>query len=81
MSYHKFVTLVREQIALYDGMRNTSFRRWRDKLDLTQEQAARVLGVTLRTVQHWEAGRELGYPVRLAMAAVAENLKLEPWPE
>jgi DNA-binding transcriptional regulator YiaG len=69
-------------------MSNTSFARWRKRMDLTQEQAARVLGVTLRTVQHWESGKTSAgadssppYPVRLAMAALAKSPEMEPWPE
>lgn len=70
------------------GIGNTSFARWRRKMDLTQEQASRLLGVTLRTVQHWESGKTAAgadsapsYPIRIAMAALARSPGMEPWPE
>lgn len=69
-------------------MGNTSFARWREKMDLTQEASARRLGVTLRTIQYWESGktsdgRESAPPesVRLAMAALVKDPKLQAWPE
>jgi DNA-binding XRE family transcriptional regulator len=69
-------------------MSNTSFARWRAKMDWTQEQCARTLGVALRTVQHWDSGKTSAgadsappYAVRLAMAALLKNPELEPWPE
>lgn len=58
----------------------TSFKAWRKRVDLTQEGAARAIGVTLRTVQHWEKGTvELPeYALRL-MTAIASGADTEPW--
>jgi DNA-binding XRE family transcriptional regulator len=58
------------------------------KMGWTQEATARHLDVTVRTVQHWEAGKtsagaESGPPltVRFAMAALMADPKLKAWPE
>lgn len=55
-------------------------RRWREIHGLTQEQAARRLGVTLRNFQNYEAGR---YPppdsIRMLMTAVTKGIRLEPY--
>ncbi len=53
-------------------------KAWRKRLDITQAQAADVLGVSVRTYQGWEAGRteRLQKKVfRLAMAHVENNPK------
>lgn len=57
-----------------------NFKAWRHRVSLTQEQAARSIGVTLRTVQHWEAGTVdvPEYALRL-MTAIAEGANTEPW--
>ena len=69
-------------------MSKTSFARWRSEIGWTQEASARRLDVTLRTIQYWEAGKtsagdEIAPPggMRLAMAALIKNPKLEAWPE
>lgn len=57
-----------------------SIKRWRESCGLTQEQAARRLGVTLRNYQNYEAG--LYSPpesVRMLMTAVAKGVRLEPF--
>lgn len=70
------------------GMHNTEFARWRQKIGLTQEASSRALGVTLRTIQHWESGATSRgtdsvppLSVRIAMSALLKNPKIEPWPE
>jgi DNA-binding transcriptional regulator YiaG len=57
-----------------------SFKSWREKLAITQEKAAHELGVTLRTVQHWEKGT-IATPesVLKLMTAIAKGGSQEPW--
>jgi DNA-binding transcriptional regulator YiaG len=69
-------------------MGDTSFAKWRAKMGWTQEVTTRHLDVTLRTVQHWEAGRTSAgatsappLAVRFAMAALMADPKLNAWPE
>jgi putative transcriptional regulator len=52
----------------------TRVKRLRDKLQLTQEQFARRLGVTFVTVNRWERGHT--YPKGLSVAAL-ESLEKE----
>lgn len=57
-----------------------SIKRWREAAGLTQEQAARRLGVTLRNYQNYEAG--LYAPpdsVRMLMTAVKLGIRLDPF--
>lgn len=70
-------------------MAATAFKLWREQLKngphpygpiLTQEDAARHLGVTLRTVQHWEAGSIDPPEIALRlMTAIAAGSPHEPW--
>lgn len=46
----------------------------RQRLQLTQEQFAQLLGVSVQTVQRWEQG--VRKPSRLALQAI-NNLKLK----
>ena len=58
----------------------TAMKRWRESHGLTQEQAARRLGVTLRNYQNYEAGAyEPPESIRMLMTAVALGVKLEPF--
>jgi DNA-binding transcriptional regulator YiaG len=41
---------------------------WRAQARLSQSQAAEVLGVSVRTLQGWEAGRSMPYPRLLGLA-------------
>ncbi len=53
------------------------FRAWRTERQWSQEKTARNLGVTLRTVQYWEAG-EVPIPesVQRLVAAMDETGKV-----
>ena len=68
----------------------TAFRRWRRELELTQEAAAKALGVSRSQVVNWDAGEDRGrkgspsvppLAVRVLMAVLAKGLAVEPWPE
>jgi DNA-binding transcriptional regulator YiaG len=41
---------------------------WRSQARLTQFQAADMLGISVRTLQGWEAGRSMPYPRLLRLA-------------
>jgi len=45
---------------------------WREIDGLTQDSAARILGVSIRTLQGWELGRPMPYP-RLLQIAIANR--------
>lgn len=70
-------------------MKQSSFAKWRDQVGMTQAEAAEALGVAVTTVKQYESGRHLGSgrpmsppePVRKVMRAVANGIRLEPWPE
>lgn len=70
-------------------MADTSFAKWRAKVGMTQSEAASALGVSLTTVKQYEGGRHLTTgkdmsppePVRKLMRAIANGIRLEPWPE
>ena len=61
---------------------STVFKAWREQVGFTQEQACRAIGVTLRTVQHWEKGTIAipEYALRL-MTAIASGADTAPWSE
>lgn len=44
---------------------------WRAQADISQSIAAQMLGVSVRTLQGWEAGRRMSYPKILALALEA----------
>jgi DNA-binding XRE family transcriptional regulator len=56
-------------------------KEWREKLGITQNEAAEQLGVTARNYQAYEAG-DYSPPiaVRKLMTAVASGVYLHPWP-
>jgi DNA-binding XRE family transcriptional regulator len=68
---------------------DTNFRRWREECGLTQEQAAKALGLSRSRIQHYDKGvsRSSKLPAipskaeRTLMAVIAKRLLLEPWPE
>jgi transcriptional regulator with XRE-family HTH domain len=39
--------------------RPEDFREWRQRLGLTQTEAGKLLGLTLRAIQHYEGGTRL----------------------
>lgn len=47
-------------------------RRWRRRRGLSQSQAAPVLGVPIKTLQNWEAGRNT--PGTLARELIAQKM-------
>ena len=69
----------------------TAFRRWREQMGFTQDEAAEALGVTRSQVANWDAGkvrgRKRGGPstpplsVRRVMTALDIGQLPEPWPE
>lgn len=60
-------------------MKSASIKRWREANGLTQEQAARRLGVTLRNYQNYESGAYAPPDsIRMLMTAVDMGIKLEP---
>jgi putative transcriptional regulator len=52
---------------------STQLKQWRERMGLSQSQAAPVLGVTLDTLQNWEQGRRT--PRGLALTALLERIK------
>ena len=40
-------------------------KAWRASRDITQSQAATLLGVSLRTLQYWEGGRQIPKTAKL----------------
>lgn len=56
-------------------MKPALLRQWRDRLDLSQREAADALGLSLRGYQYYEAGeRKIGQHIALACSAVAFGL-------
>lgn len=56
------------------------FKAWRLRQGMTQEEVARAIGVTLRSVQHWEKGTIIvpGYALRL-MSAIDSGADVTEW--
>lgn len=59
-------------------MTPSDIRAWRSAMGYTQQQAAKELGVSLRTVKAWEAGFAAP-PAFLALACAALAAGLGPW--
>jgi len=59
-------------------MTHADLRAWRSAMGYTQQQAAKELGVSLRTVKAWEAGFAAP-PAFLALACAALSAGLGPW--
>ena len=56
-------------------MKAAILRQWRDRLGLSQREAADALGLSLRGYQYYEAGeRDIGRHIALACSAVAFGL-------
>lgn len=63
-----------------EGPDGGTVRGWREHCGLTQEQAARRLGVTTRTFQSYEADAyEPPETVRRLMTAIASGHDFQPW--
>jgi DNA-binding transcriptional regulator YiaG len=85
---HNLALALMQILRYVASMEQTSFAKWRERMGITQSQAADMLGVGLRTVQHWEAGETSAgapsYPpraVRVAMAVLVKDPKAKEWPE
>lgn len=72
-----------------EPMTKTGFAVWRAAIGISQEQAATMLGLTLRTIGRYERGSRDGkdvdppLPVRILMSLRAQGCPLEcvePWP-
>lgn len=63
-------------------MTPAAIREARDKLGLSQTQLARALGVSVRSVKHWEAGtRQADATAARLIAAYAEGYRPQDWPK
>ena len=60
-------------------MRGSELREWRKILGYTQEQAAKVLGVTRATIQNWEyESSSIPVAVQLACSVLLRRWKQRP---
>lgn len=61
-------------------MSTAAIKDWRSRYGLTQEQASRRLGITLRNFQNYEAGAySPPESVRMLMTAVCLGVDLHPY--
>lgn len=66
-------------------MTNEGFKAWRKAMELTQADAAEVLGVSKPTIENYERGtrRDTGDPVviplHVALACAATFHRIEAW--
>ncbi len=65
----------------YQQSMDNPVRQWRERLGLSQERAARRLGITTRNYQNYESG-EYAPPesIRMLMRAAILGIELDPWP-
>jgi transcriptional regulator with XRE-family HTH domain len=54
-------------------------KRWRKSHDITQAELARLLTVSKRTLEGWEAGRPIRQPQMLALALKSIDAELATW--
>jgi DNA-binding transcriptional regulator YiaG len=67
----------------------TEFKRWRQRVGVTQAQAAGLLHVSESQVVNWDTGVDRGrgtpmvppYAVRVLMRVIADGTEIKPWPE
>lgn len=67
--------------------KGATFVDWRQRVGLTQLQAAEALGVSISQVKNWESGldRSRGtpaappYAARVLMWAIAEGIEFKAW--
>lgn len=70
-------------------MVHTHFKRWREKMGLTLDQAAETLGMSRSQIANWDSGEDrvrkvpIAPPlaVRIQMRLLAEGQDVKPWPE
>ena len=70
-------------------MTQTNFRRWRDAMGLTQDEAAQKLGLAERQIRHFDHGVHSGtgnpsspdYATRVLMRLLIEKKTPNPWPK
>jgi DNA-binding XRE family transcriptional regulator len=56
-------------------MKPAELRAWRERLGMTQEQAAKALGITRRSFVRYEMGqREITKPLALACGAIEAGI-------
>lgn len=61
-------------------MNASQLRKWRAQLGLSQDEAARRLGCSRRSLQNWESGKN-SIPGYIAMAVSAVSMNLPPYGE
>lgn len=70
-------------------MEQTAFRQWRERMGITQQEAADRLGVTKSQVANWDAGRDRstgkpsapGLAARKVMSLLIRGEDVQAWPE
>ena len=69
-------------MTVADLAQANGFVRWLDELELTKEQAAKLLGKTVRAIENYERGVVVPpLDTRMLMDAIAQGYKPRPWPE
>lgn len=72
-------------MVMTDEMRPTLFKIWMDRMEdecgfpLTTDEAARLLGKSVRMIRYYEEGREIPRDTLLLMDAVLQGYKPKPW--